>query len=52
MITAYFWPKLEDMDLDNKLFQLDGATSHTVHDTIDLLKSKFDKRVNEVKFHS
>ena len=33
------------MDLDNMWLQQDGATSHTAHVTIDLLKSKFDERV-------
>lgn len=45
MITDYFWPELEDMDLTNMWFQHDGATSHTAHVTIDLLKSNFDERV-------
>ena len=31
--------------MDNMWFQQDGATSHTAHVTIDLLKSKFDERV-------
>lgn len=45
MITDYFWPELEDMDLDDMWFQQDGATSHTAHATIDLLKSKYGERV-------
>ena len=45
MIRDYFWPQLDDMDLDNMWFQQDGATCHTAHVTIDLLKSKFDERV-------
>ena len=35
MITDYFGPELEDI-----WFQQDGVTSHTAHNTIDLLKSK------------
>uniref|UniRef100_A0A034VNY2 Uncharacterized protein n=1 Tax=Bactrocera dorsalis TaxID=27457 RepID=A0A034VNY2_BACDO len=38
MITEYFWPELDDMDLANKWFQQDG-------DTIDLLKTILDERV-------
>lgn len=45
MITEYFWPELDDMDLDNMWFQQDGATSHTANVTIDLLKTKFGERV-------
>ena len=45
MITEYFWPELEDIDLDDMWFQQDGDANHTAHDTIDLLKSKFDERV-------
>jgi len=33
------------MDLDDMWFQQDGATCHTAHATIDLLKSKFGERV-------
>ena len=29
MITIFFWPELDDMDLDDNWFQQDGATSHT-----------------------
>ncbi|CAF4951955.1 unnamed protein product [Pieris macdunnoughi] len=45
MIIDYFWPELEYMDLDSMWFQQDGATNHTVHVTIDLMKNKFDERV-------
>lgn len=45
MINDYFWPQLNGMDSDDMWFQQDGATSHTAHVTIDLLKSKFDERV-------
>ena len=46
-VQAYttLWPELKDIDLDDLWFQQDGATSHTAHNTIDLLKSKFDERV-------
>ncbi|GFY78708.1 putative DD41D transposase [Trichonephila inaurata madagascariensis] len=45
MIIDYFWPELEYLGLDSMWFQQDGATSHTAHVTIDLLKNKFDERV-------
>ncbi|GFY54409.1 putative DD41D transposase [Trichonephila inaurata madagascariensis] len=44
MIIDYFWPESKYMDLDSMWFQQDGATSHTAHVTIDLLKNKFDER--------
>lgn len=45
MLTDYFWHELDGIDLDDMWFQQDGATSHTAHVTIDLLKSKFGERV-------
>ncbi|GFY54861.1 putative DD41D transposase [Trichonephila inaurata madagascariensis] len=45
MIIDHFCLELEYMDLDSMWFQQDGATSHTAHVKIDLLKNKFDKRV-------
>ncbi|GFS56135.1 putative DD41D transposase [Trichonephila inaurata madagascariensis] len=45
MIIDYFCPELKYMDLNSMWFQQDGATSHTAHVTIDLLKNKFDARV-------
>ena len=45
MINDFFWPQLNGMDLDDMWFQQDGATCHTAHDTIALLKTKFDERV-------
>jgi len=38
-------PKLNDKDLDDTWFQQDGATCHTVNETIALLHSKFPGRV-------
>ena len=38
MITEYFWPPLDGMDLEN------GATSHTAIATINLLETKFGER--------
>ena len=45
MITEYFWPQLDDMDLEDMWFQQDGATSHTANVTINLLETKFGERV-------
>ena len=45
MITEYFWPQLDDMDLQDIWFQHDGATGHTANVTINLLETKFGERV-------
>lgn len=45
MITNFFWPELDDMDLDDIWFQQDGATSHTAALSRDLLQEKFPGRV-------
>ena len=44
MITEYFWPQLDDIDLEDMWFQQDGATSHTANVTINLLETKFEER--------
>ena len=41
MVSDYFKPNLENMDLDDMWFQQDCTTSQTAHDTID----KIDERV-------
>ena len=45
MITEYFWPQLDDMDLEDMWFQKDGATSYAANVTINLLETKFGERV-------
>ena len=45
MITNFFWPKLDGMDLENMWFQQDGATSHTAAESRELLQEKFPGRV-------
>ena len=49
MITEYFWPQLDDMDLELEFgamwFQQNDATSHTANVTINLLETKFGERV-------
>ena len=45
MITEYFWPQLDDIDLEDMWFQQVGATSHTANVAINLLETKFGERV-------
>ena len=45
MITEYFWPQLDAMDLKDMWSQQDAATSHTANVTINLLPPKFGERV-------
>jgi len=45
MITQFFVPKLEDIDVTNMWFQQDGATCHTARETIQLLHETFPGRV-------
>ena len=45
MLTDFLWPQLEDLDLDLLWFQQDGATCHTSHETIALLRTRFGNRV-------
>ncbi|GFV61080.1 DUF4817 domain-containing protein [Trichonephila clavipes] len=42
MITNFFIPELNNHDVQKLWFQQDGATCHTAHATIDLLKDTFD----------
>ncbi|EFN75581.1 hypothetical protein EAI_08637, partial [Harpegnathos saltator] len=44
MITNFFWPKLNDMDVD-MWFQQDGATCHTADATVDILHERFEGMV-------
>ena len=45
MITEYFWPQLDDLDLENMWFQQEGATSRTANVTINLFETKFGEPV-------
>lgn len=45
MITNFFWPEIENMDLDNMWFQQDDATCHTAHATMDVLHEQFPDMV-------
>ena len=42
---VYLWPELDELDVHDKWFHQDGATSHTTRVTIDLFKGKFGERV-------
>lgn len=45
MITDFFFPKMNDMDVDDMWFQQDGATCHTSNATIAILNGKFEGMV-------
>lgn len=42
MITEFFLPKLNDMDIKDMWFQQDGATCHTAHSALDILHKRFE----------
>ncbi|GFX59115.1 putative DD41D transposase [Trichonephila clavipes] len=45
MITNFFIPELNNHDVQELWFQQDGASCHTAHATIDLLKDTFGDRL-------
>lgn len=45
MLTTQFWTIIDDMDIADKWFQQDGATSHTATETMNLLQTKFPDRI-------
>lgn len=45
MINEFLWPELDAMDVDDMWFQQDGATCHTAHATIEVLREKFNGRI-------
>jgi len=45
MITVYLLPEIEARDLDDICFQQDGATCHTVHETMALLREQFGEQL-------
>ncbi|GFU52059.1 putative DD41D transposase [Trichonephila clavipes] len=45
MITNFFIPELNNLDVQELWFQQDEATCHTAHATIDLLKDTFGDRL-------
>lgn len=45
MLSDYFFDQMEAEDLNDIWFQQDGATCHTAHATIDLLRTVFENRI-------
>ena len=45
MITQFFLPKLDDINVANMWFQQDDATCHTANETIQLLHETLPGRV-------
>ena len=45
MIEEFLRPQLEDMDVNDAYFQIDGATCHASSETIGLLRVKFPGRL-------
>ena len=45
MLSDFLFPKIEEDDIDDILFQQDGATCHTANVTIDLLRTVFENRI-------
>lgn len=41
MITDNFWHEIKDIDLDDLLFQQDGATGHIMRVMLDDMQQKF-----------
>lgn len=45
MITTFFLPKLQEMNIGDVWFQQDGATAHTARCSIELLRENFPNRL-------
>ena len=45
MITEFFLPQLDELELENMWFQQDGAATHTVRATTDILREAFPGRL-------
>lgn len=45
MLKSFLFPKLQTIDIENMLFQQDGAPWHTKFTTINILRKKFPDRV-------
>lgn len=45
MLTNYFWPAIEDMNLEHMWFQQDGTTCHTTRQNMAELRTKFEGRI-------
>ena len=45
MLNEFLFPKIEENDMNEIWFQLDGDTCHTANVTIDLLRTVFENRI-------
>lgn len=45
MVFGFFWPNLDEIDIDDMYFQQDGATCHISSQPIALLHEKLPDRV-------
>ena len=45
MLNEFLFPKIEEEDIGNIWFQLDGATCHTAEATLDVLRPVFENRI-------
>ena len=45
MLNEFLFTKIEEKDIDNNLFQQDGATCHTAEATLDVLRPVFEDRI-------
>ena len=45
MLNEFLFPKIEEDDMDDILFQQEGATCHTANVTIDLLRIVFENLI-------
>ena len=45
MTTDFFWPKLNDMDVNDMWFQQDDVTCHTADATMHILDGRFEGMV-------
>lgn len=42
MISNFLWPKLDNIDTEDMWFEQDGATCHTEHAAMDILRDRFE----------
>lgn len=45
MLSDWFFPEIENQVIDDVFFQQDGATCHTSHATVNLVRTTFEDRV-------
>ena len=49
MLNEFLFTKIEEEDIDNILFQQDGATCHTAEATLDVLCPVLEERTERFK---